>query len=123
MMKNCYSPNLISIARKVSYEVNVNLNEGVFAFMPGPQYETDAEVKMLANLGAGLVGMSTVPEVIAAAHSGIDVLSIACITNIAGTEGELPIHNEVLDVTSQVEDGFKALVMDTIKKIQISVEG
>ena len=122
-MKNCYSPKLIEIAKKVSQEIGFSVQEGVYAYMPGPQYETDAEIKMLNTLGASIVGMSMVPEVIVATQSGMNVLGISCITHVADVYGEPTSHNEVLDVASSTEEKFKALVMDTINKIEIETEG
>lgn len=117
-MKTVYNKALISIAKVVAQELKIDIKEGVYAFMPGPQYETNAEIKMLQVIGASAVGMSTVPEVIAAAHSDIDVLGISCITNIAGANGSIPDHKEVLDVASRVAENFCSLVKDVIGKIE-----
>ncbi|MBR6253229.1 MAG: purine-nucleoside phosphorylase [Clostridia bacterium] len=122
-LKDCYSKSLMDVAKKVSYEIGVNLQEGVYAFVTGPQYETNAEVKMLSTLGASMVGMSTVPEVIAATHSGMEILALACITNSAGDLGDMPERNEILESASKIEEDYKAIVMDTIKKIVIETEG
>lgn len=121
-MTYAYSPRLIDLAKKVASSKDltkrIELQEGVYAFMPGPQYETKAEIKMLSTIGADAVGMSTVPEVISAVHSGIDVLGISCITNIcSSTVSVVPNHKEVLDVASKVEEDFKTLVMKVIKEI------
>ncbi len=117
-MKGVYSTELLNIARQVGKELNISLKEGVYAFMIGPQYETDAEIKMLTILGANAVGMSTVPEVIAASHSGMAVLGISCITNVAVAEGVAPTHQEVLSTANKVENDFVSLVIDTIKQIK-----
>ena len=117
-LKNIYNKNLLNIARQVGRELQFELKEGVYAFMPGPQYETDAEIKALGILGASAVGMSTVPEVIAAAHSGMAVLGISFISNIAGVNGNEPSHDEVLEVATKIEPDFASLVMDTIKMIK-----
>ena len=121
-MKGVYNTGLLDIARQVAKELNISIKEGVYAFMPGPQYETDAEVRMLVTLGANAVGMSTVPEVIAASHSGMAVLGISCITNVAGADGGVPTHREVLDVANKVESNFVSLVMDTIRQIEFGDE-
>ena len=63
--------------------MGIGLQQGIYAMMPGPSYETPAEIAMLRRLGADAVGMSTVPEVIAAVHAGMKVLGISCITNMA----------------------------------------
>ena len=94
-------------------DINLSLKEGVYAFMPGPQYETAAEIKMLTMLGADCVGMSTVPEVISAVHSGIEVLGISCITDECYTDVS-PKHEEVVKTANKVAENFKALVMKII---------
>ena len=116
-MRKIYSTEYIEKIKGVAAKLKINLQEGVYAFMPGPQYETDAEVKMLETLGASAVGMSTVPEVIAAAHSSINVLGVSCITNMAGGGEESPSHKEVLDVASKAEEDFTSLILDTINEL------
>ncbi len=135
-MTNVYSKRLINLAKDVASlkaygdmfdkkamriakdndDLAIDLKEGVYAFMPGPQYETTAEIKMLEILGADAVGMSTVPEVIAASHSGIEVLGISCITNVVGGN-EVPSHEEVVENAAQVEEKFKTLIMRIIMKM------
>lgn len=115
-MTNAYSSNLIELAKKVANEQSINLVEGVYAFMPGPQYETKAEIKMLSILGADAVGMSTVPEVISASHSKIEVLGISCVTNLCFSATP-PTHDEVMQTAKEVEEKFKKLVMEIIKQI------
>ena len=111
---------LIEIAKQVAASKELtkkfNFKEGVYAFMPGPQYETKAEIKMLSTLGADAVGMSTVPEVISAAHSGIEVLGISCITNLCFSKTP-PTHEEVIKVAKEVEEDFKMIVMKIIKAL------
>ena len=101
---------------KDGYDLTIDIQEGVYAFMPGPQYETLAEIKMLETLGADAVGMSTVPEVIVARHMGIEVLGISCITNVTGG-AENPNHNEVIENAALAEEKFKTLVMRVIMKM------
>jgi len=93
-LTDAYSPRLRALAR----EVDPSLEEGVYAGLPGPHYETPAEIRMLRTLGADLVGMSTVHEVIAARHMGAEVLGLSLVTNAAAGmgDGELD-HGEVLD--------------------------
>ena len=112
VMKQVYSPDLIVLLKKVASELKINIQEGVYAYMPGPQYETDAEVKMLGILGASAVGMSTVPEVICASHSGMRVLGISCITNVAGSTETS--HKEVLEQAAKASQTLVAVVLDTI---------
>ena len=117
-MIDAYSPRLISIAKEASNSKElmekVSFKEGVYAYMPGPQYETRAEIKMLNTLGADAVGMSTVPEVISAVHSGIEVLGIACITNLFNSNVP-PSHEEVIEATRGVKSKFNSVVMKIIK--------
>ncbi len=92
-MVDAYSPRLRDVARGVEPE----LTEGVYAGLPGPHYETPAEIRMLATLGADLVGMSTVHETIAARAAGLDVLGLSLVTNLAaGITGAPLDHTEVL---------------------------
>ena len=114
-MNNIYSPELIKEVKDIASKLKITLQEGVYAFMPGPQYETPAEVKMLSMLGADAVGMSTVPEVIVAAHSGMNVLGISCITNATGAE-EIS-HQEVLEVVDNASETLTALVIEIISKL------
>ncbi|MEH3154873.1 MAG: purine-nucleoside phosphorylase [Gordonia paraffinivorans] len=93
-MVDAYSPRLRDVARSV----DPSLTEGVYAGLPGPHYETPAEIRMLATLGADLVGMSTVHETIAARAAGLDVLGISLVTNLAaGITGAPLDHTEVLE--------------------------
>ena len=92
--------------------------EGVYAAVTGPSFEIPAEIKFLRTIGADLVGMSTVPEVIAARHVGLEVLAIACVTNMAaGITGEKITHEEVLETGERVRDKFFALVRAVMPKI------
>lgn len=94
-----YNPEFIEIILNISEKKNLPLHTGVYAYMQGPQYETPAEIRALKLLGADAVGMSTVPEAIIASHSGMRVLAISCITNLASgiSEGSLS-HTEVIAV-------------------------
>ncbi|WP_439032380.1 purine-nucleoside phosphorylase [Gordonia terrae] len=92
---DAYAPRLRDIARRV----DPSLAEGVYAGLPGPHYETPAEIRMLRTMGADLVGMSTVHETIAARAAGLDVLGVSLVTNLAaGMTGEHLSHGEVLEV-------------------------
>ena len=98
-LTDLYSPALRARARGI----DPTLTEGVYAGLPGPHFETPAEIRMLRTLGADAVGMSTVPEAIAARHMGIRVLGISCITNMAAGVIKKPLdHREVLEVGEKV---------------------
>lgn len=116
-MRNAYSPRLIKLAKEQANSKElaqkIDIKEGVYAYMPGPQYETEAEIKMLTTIGADAVGMSTVPEVISAVHSGIEVLGISCITDECYTAVS-PSHDKVVETADRVSDTFKTLVMKII---------
>jgi purine-nucleoside phosphorylase len=97
-MTRIYSPVLRQLASEEAEKLGLPLREGVYACLPGPSYETPAEIRMLRTLGADVVGMSTVPEAIVARHAGIDVLAFALVTNAAaGITGEAITHEEVLE--------------------------
>lgn len=114
-MSKAYSPSLIEVLKKAADESNIKLVEGVYAMMSGPSYETPAEIRMLRILGADAVGMSTVPEVIAAAHCNLNTLGISCITNMASGILDKPLsHNEVIETSEKVKSKFVSLVKSTI---------
>jgi purine-nucleoside phosphorylase len=96
----------------------IGLYEGIYAALPGPSYETPAEIRYLRTIGADLVGMSTVPEVIAARHSGIRVLGISCVTNAAAGILDQPLdHKEVLETAERVKNQFIALLKMVIPRM------
>ncbi len=117
-MSTAYTPQYIELARECAKELNINTQEGVYAFFTGPTYETPAEVKMARILGADAVGMSTVPEVIVARHSGLNVVGISCITNMAAGILDQPLnHEEVIETTQRVKEQFLSLVKKIVEKI------
>ena len=93
-MTKAYSPGLAAAAEKAAAELGIKLQKGVYAWMTGPSFETPAEIRMLEIIGADAVGMSTVPEVIAAHHAGIKVIAVSCISNMAAGILEQPITSE-----------------------------
>ena len=104
-MSEAYSKRYREIAQEVAAGLGIAVTEGVYAAMLGPSYETPAEIRFLRTIGADLVGMSTVPEVIAANHMGMRVLGISCVTNMAA--GVLPqklSHQEVLETGEMVRE-------------------
>lgn len=117
-MTKAYTPELFEVARKAAKETDLDLKEGTYLMCSGPTYETPAEIKAFRLLGADAVGMSTVPEVIAASHSRMKVLGISCITNLAaGITGESLNHEEVLEVSKRVNSQFIELLSRIIETI------
>lgn len=103
-MGTAWSPRARVIARKAAEKLGIALREGVYIFFGGPQFETPAEIKMAALLGADAVGMSTVPEAIAAAHAGLETLGLSCLTNMAAG-----LLDQKLDEDEVLEEGKKAI--------------
>ncbi|HEK9097074.1 TPA: purine-nucleoside phosphorylase [Streptococcus equi subsp. zooepidemicus] len=109
-MSDAYTAAYRETARSVAEKLGLDLQEGVYLGCSGPTYETPAEIRAFKVMGADAVGMSTVPEVIIAAHSGLKVLGISAITNFAaGFQSELN-HEEVVEVTERIKENFKGLV-------------
>ena len=107
------------IAKKAAQELAIDVNEGVYAAMLGPSYETPAEIRYLRAIGADVVGMSTVPEVIVANHMGVRVLGISCVTNMAA--GILPQrinHEEVLETGAMVRDTLVRLLKAVLPRLE-----
>lgn len=110
-MSEAYSRRLRGLARQTAEEQGFTLREGVYVGVLGPSYETPAEIRMMRVMGADAVGMSTVAEVIAARHSGIEVLGISCISNMASGILDQPLsHAEVMDTTERVKARFLGLI-------------
>ncbi len=110
-LSDAYDPRLGAVLDEAAAAVGVPLRTGVYACMPGPSYETPAEVRMLRALGADLVGMSTVPEVIAARHMGVPVAGLSVVTNRAAGLARQPLsHEEVAQTAGRVKDRLAALV-------------
>lgn len=117
-MSEAYSKELISTAKEVAQTLNIGLQEGVYVGNTGPTYETPAEVRMIRTMGGDAVGMSTVPEVIVARHSGLEVLGISCISNMASGILDQPLnHEEVIETTEKVKENFLRFVKELVKKI------
>ena len=102
--------------------LGINLGEGVYAAVAGPSYETPAEVRYLRSIGADLVGMSTVPEVIAARHSGLRVLGISCVTNAAAGVLDQPLdHKDVLETAERMKGQFAGLLRAVIPDLELAL--
>jgi len=113
-----YTPALRQLARTTARELGIDLKEGVYMYFPGPQYETPAEIRAARVLGADAAGMSTAPEVIAAAHCGMQVLGFTLLSNMAAGILDQPLsEQEVLDAAEACRDKFSRLVLACLKKI------
>ncbi len=110
-MSKALDPDLRKLALSCAQQQGITLRQGVYAQMTGPSFETPAEIRMLRTLGADAVGMSTVPEVIVARHSGMRILGISCITNMAAGILDQPLnHEEVMETGERVKHTFRALL-------------
>ena len=117
-MSHTWPQALRDTAREVAAELGLKLQEGVYAGLLGPTYETPAEIRMLRTLGASAVGMSTVFEAIAAAHGGASCVGISCITNMAaGMTSEKLSHDEVKETATAVENEFAGLVLGLVERL------
>ncbi len=115
-MSRTYSPALRALAHEAGRNLGMKLHEGVYAWFTGPSFETPAEIRMAQVLGADAVGMSTVPEAIAAAHCGLEILGISCITNMAAGMLDQPITSEeVLAISAARRPEFTALIKQIVE--------
>jgi len=117
-MTHAYSRAYRRIVRAVAEGLRLTLHEGVYAGLLGPNFETPAEIRYLRTIGADLVGMSTVPEVLAARHLGIEVLAISCVTNMAAGILDQPItQEEVLETGLRVRGMLESLLRGVLPRI------
>ena len=117
-MTEVYSQRLRRIADEAAAAAGVPVTHGVYAALLGPSYETPAEIRYLRTIGADAVGMSTVPEAIAARHMGLEVLGISCISNMAAGVLPAPLnHADVLETTRRVRGAFLALLEGIIERL------
>jgi len=117
-LSRVYHPELRRIATEVAQEMNLSLQQGVYAWWSGPAYETPAEIRMIRTMGADAVGMSTVPEAIVATHAGMSVLGISCLTNMACGILDQPLnHEEVIEVAGRVRTNFVQLIKGTLEQM------
>ena len=121
-MTRAYDPEFRRFAAEAGEKLSLNLRKGVYLALAGPNYETPAEIHAFRTLGADLVGMSTVPEVLAARHSGIRVLGISCVTNMAaGITGKTLSAEEVFETGAKVKHQFIGLLRAIIPRIAASL--
>jgi purine-nucleoside phosphorylase len=119
-MSTAYDPALREIAARACASAGITAHEGVYIAVTGPSYETPAEIRMARTLGADAVGMSTVPEVIAARHMGIRLLTLSCLTNMAAGVIDRPLdHADVL----RVAERLRATLLDVLTRIVKDIAG
>ena len=117
-MSNAYDKSLRELAKQVSRELNIPVYEGVYVAVAGPNFETPAELRMFRALGADAVGMSTVPEVIAAAHGGMKLLAISAITDRAVPDDLKPLTGEeVLEVATKTGKMIAKILAEMVKRL------
>jgi len=117
-MTEAYDPELRREARSVAEALSLELGEGVYAGLPGPSFETPAEIEMLARFGADLVGMSTVPEVIAARAAGSRCLGVSLVSNLAAGRSLRPLsHHEVMEVAQEAGARLERLIRGVLGRL------
>ena len=117
-MTVAYDKEYRTLAKATAEELNIPLATGVYAWLTGPNFETPAEIRYLRTIGADAVGMSTVPEVLVARHSGIRVLGISCITNLAaGMTDNTLSHEEVKETADRIQNEFIRLVTGIVSRM------
>lgn len=117
-MQSVYDENLAKLAHEIAKKHNITLKDGIYAYMSGPNYETPAEIKVLKLMGATVVGMSTVPEIISAAHCGLPVLCISFVTNKASGIGKSRLdEKEVVINAKNNSENIEIIAREIIKKI------
>jgi len=117
-MSQAYHPPFREIAMREGLKLGIKMHEGIYLAVSGPSYETPVEIRAFRALGADVVGMSTVPEVIVAHHMGMKILAISCVTNLAAGRSPKPlIHDEVLEVGARIRGQFMKLLETIIPMI------
>jgi len=117
-MTKAYDPDLIQIAEKIFCAQKTFFHKGIYVGVTGPTYETPSEIRMFKSMGGKAVGMSTVPEVIAANHMGLRVAAVSCITNLAAGISEHKLnHAEVTETAKKVEQKFCSFLKEYVSKI------
>jgi len=119
-MSHAYNKELIKLAEDVAQKLNIELKKGIYAAISGPYYFSKAELRMLRKIGGDTIGMSTVPEVIVANHTGIKVLGLSCVTDMAIADEIVSIsHEEVMKVANETKPRFINLVKGIINEVNI----
>lgn len=122
-MSETYSRRLRSLAEKTAVKHSISVRKGVYAALTGPSYETPAEIRMLRTLGADAIGMSTIPEAVAANHMGMEILAISCITNAAaGVSDKKLSHAEVTETAERVKHDFITLISGIVENLDMKEE-
>jgi len=117
-MTKALSPKYTKLALKCGKDLGIDIRQGVYMGFRGPNFETPAEIKFAQIIGADAVGMSTVPEILAARHCGLPVIGISCITNLAaGITGKVLTHSEVQETADMVKKEFKQLIKNIVKEM------
>ena len=117
-MVGAYTPELREVAAGVAQELGFELRRGVYSPISGPCYNTTAELRMLRMLGSDAVGMSTVPEVVTAAHMGVKVLGIACITDMALPDSPIHLtHEQVMETANRTKPRFQNLIQGVLERL------
>lgn len=117
-MSYAYDKNLVEALKQAAAENNIDVQTGVYALMKGPAYESPAEIRALRVLGADAVGMSSVPEILAAAHAGVASCALSCITNMAAGILDQPLdHKEVMETGKMAADNIKTIIDGFVKNM------
>jgi len=115
-MTKAIDPKYNALGKKCAEKLGIEVRSGVYMSFRGPNFETPAEIRFAETIGADAVGMSTVPEILAARHCGLPVIGISCITNMAaGITGEVLTHEEVQETADRVKGQFKQLIKEIVK--------
>lgn len=119
-MSEVYNKEYIKLLHEIAEKLNIKLQKGVYCAISGPNYLSKAELRMLITIGADTVGMSTVPECVVARHSGLKVLGVSCITDMAIPDSMTsPTHEEIMKVAEGIKPKFVSLLKQFIKEVQL----
>ncbi|MGB7606605.1 MAG: purine-nucleoside phosphorylase [Lutisporaceae bacterium] len=119
-MSEVYNKEYIKLLHEIAEKLNIKLQKGVYCAISGPNYLSKAELRMLISIGADTVGMSTVPECVVARHSGLKVLGVSCITDMAIPDSMTsPTHEEIMKVAEGIKPKFVSLLKQFIKEVQL----